>query len=501
MSEFDTVIRNAVVATASDVFRAEIGIAGGVITALGRALGPGRREIDAAGRYVLPGGIDTHCHFDQPMRDGVTLADDFLSGPISAAHGGTTTVVPFACQLQGQSVRAAVDDYHRRAAGKPVIDYAFHLIVSDPTEDVLRRELPALIEEGYSSFKIYMTYETLKLNDRQIVSVLALARRERALVMVHAENADCITWLTEQLELAGQTAPYFHALSRPAAVEREGTHRAITMAEIVDVPILLVHVSSAEAVEQIRWAQGRGLRIYAETCPQYLVLTAEHLDRPDFEGAKYVCSPPPRDAASQRAVWNGLATGVFQVVSSDHAAFRFDDPVGKKRHGTGAPFTKIPNGVPGVETRLPLLFSEGVGQGRIDLSGLRGPQRHQCGQALRALSAQGHHRGGQRRGPRHLESRARGGHHQRPAPPQLRLHALRGHGRAGLAGDRSLPWRGGRRGGQAPGPAGPGDSSCAATGRGVRSFSAAEARPRRARLAVAQHHDVSSRRVGSDVAA
>src|SRR5262245_50521512 len=161
MSDFDTVIRNAVVATASDVFRAEIGITGGVIAALGRALGPGRREIDAAGRYVLPGGIDTHCHFDQPMRGGVTLADDFLSGPISAAHGGTTTVVPFACQIQGQSVRAAVDDYHRRAAGKPVIDYAFHLIVSDPTEDVLRRELPALIEEGYSSFKIYMTYETL----------------------------------------------------------------------------------------------------------------------------------------------------------------------------------------------------------------------------------------------------------------------------------------------------------------------------------------------------
>jgi dihydropyrimidinase len=367
MSEFDTVIRNAVVATASDVFRAEIGIAGGVITALGRTLGPARCEIDAAGRYVLPGGIDTHCHFDQPMRGGVTLADDFLSGPISAAYGGTTTVVPFACQLQGQSVRAAVDDYHRRAAGKPVIDYAFHLIVSDPTEDVLRRELPALIEEGYSSFKIYMTYETLKLDDRQIISVLALARRENAMVMVHAENADCITWLTEQLEQAGKTAPYFHALSRPAAVEREGTHRAITMSEIVDVPILLVHVSSAEAVEQIRWAQGRGLRIYAETCPQYLVLTAEHLDAPDFEGAKYVCSPPPRDVASQRAVWNGLATGVFQVVSSDHAAFRFEDPVGKKRHGTDAPFTKIPNGVPGVETRLPLLFSEGVGKGRIDL--------------------------------------------------------------------------------------------------------------------------------------
>ncbi len=368
MAEFDTVIRNAMVATAADVFPADIGIVGGVITTLGRGLGPARRDIDAAGRYVLPGGIDTHCHFDQPMRDSVTLADDFLSGPISAAHGGTTTVVPFACQLQGQTARAAVEDYHRRAAGKPVIDYAFHLIISDPTEAVLRDDLPGLIREGYTSFKIYMTYETLKLNDRQVISVLALARREGAMVMVHAENSDCIAWLTAELEKHGKTAPYFHALSRPQAVEREGTHRAITMSEIVDVPILLVHVSSAETVEQIRWAQGRGLRIYAETCPQYLVLTADHLNAPDFEGAKFICSPPPRDVASQQAVWRGLAGGVFQVVSSDHAAFRFDDPMGKKRHGTSASFTKVPNGVPGVETRLPLLFSEGVSKGRIDVT-------------------------------------------------------------------------------------------------------------------------------------
>ena len=368
MAEFDTVIKNAIVATASDVFRAEIGIAGGVIAALGRSLGSARREIDAAGRYVLPGGIDTHCHFDQPMRGEVTLADDFLSGPISAAHGGTTTVVPFACQIQGQSARAAVEDYHRRAAGKPVIDYAFHMIISDPTEDVLLRELPALIEEGYSSFKIYMTYETLKLDDRQIIAVLATARREGGMVMVHAENSDCIAWLTEELERAGRTAPFYHGVSRPAPVEREGAHRAITMSEIVDVPILLVHVSSAEAVEQIRWGQARGLRIYAETCPQYLVLTGDHLDAPGFEGAKYVCSPPPRDALSQQAIWDGLAGGVFQVVSSDHAAFRFNDPAGKQRHGTGAAFTQIPNGVPGVETRLPLLFSEGVSKGRIDLT-------------------------------------------------------------------------------------------------------------------------------------
>jgi dihydropyrimidinase len=367
MPEFDTVIRNAVVVTAADVFEADLGITDGVITAMGRGLGPARREVDAAGRYVTPGGIDTHCHFDQPMRDSVTLADDFLSGTVSAAHGGTTTVVPFACQLQGQSLRDAVADYHRRAAGKPVIDYAFHLIIADPTEAALREELPALIREGYTSFKIYMTYETLKLSDRQIIAVLAVARHEGAMVMVHAENSDCIAWLTEELERQGKTAPYFHAVSRPQAVEREGTHRAITMSEIVGAPILLVHVSSADAVEQIRWAHGRGLRILAETCPQYLVLTADHLHAPGFEGAKYICSPPPRDEASQRAVWQGLASGVFQVVSSDHAAFRFDDPQGKKRHGVGASFTQVPNGIPGVETRMPLLFSEGVGTGRIDL--------------------------------------------------------------------------------------------------------------------------------------
>ena len=368
MAEFDTVIRNAVVATAADVFEADLGITDGVIAGLGRGLGPARRDIDAGGRYVLPGGIDTHCHFDQPMRDTVVLADDFLSGTVSAAHGGTTTVMPFACQLQGRTVRHAIDDYHRRAADKPVIDYGFHLIISDPTEAVLRDELPAVIREGYTSFKIYMTYETLKLSDRQIISVLALARHEGAMVMVHAENSDCIAWLTAELERQGKTAPYFHAVSRPQAVEREGTHRAITMSEIVDVPILLVHVSSADAVEQIHWAHGRGLKILAETCPQYLVLTADHLHAPGFEGAKYICSPPPRDAASQQAVWKGLASGLFQVVSSDHAAFRFDDPEGKRRHGTDAPFAKVPNGLPGVETRLPLLFSEGVGKGRIELT-------------------------------------------------------------------------------------------------------------------------------------
>ena len=363
----DLVVRNARVATASDVFECDIGVAGGRIAALGRGLA-GTRAIDAAGRWVLPGGVDSHCHLDQPMSDGSRMADDFRSGTRSAACGGTTTVIPFACQQKGGSLRAAVDDYHRRAEGKALVDYAFHLIVSDPTPEVLRDELPQLIAEGYTSFKIYMTYDDLKLDDRQILEVLALARRERAMTMIHAENSDCIAWLTEQLVAAGQTAPRYHATSRPMVIEREATHRAIALAELVDLPVLIVHVSGREAVEQIRWAQGRGIRVHAETCPQYLFLTEDDLGGPGFAGAKCICSPPPRDKANQDAIWRGLATGVFQVFSSDHAPFRYDGPDGKRVAGEDASFHQVPNGIPGLETRLPLLFSEGVLGGRIDIN-------------------------------------------------------------------------------------------------------------------------------------
>lgn len=370
MSDFDLVIRNGTVATAAEVSSCDLGIVDGRIVAMaeGIARGSGRREIDAAGRLVLPGGVDAHCHFDQPTGDGSQMADDFRTGTVSAACGGTTTVIPFACQAKGASLRAAVEDYHRRAEGKAVVDYAFHLIVSDPSDQVLGQELPALIRDGYTSFKIYMTYDDLKLDDRQILEVLALARRDGAMAMIHAENSDCIAWLTEKLELAGHTAPYYHALSRPPVAEREATHRVISLAELVDVPILIVHVSGREAIEQIRWAQGRGLRVYAETCPQYLFLTAEDLHLDGFEGAKCICSPPPRDAASQEAVWDGLENGVFQVFSSDHAPFRFKDAKGKMLRGAEAPFRHVPNGIPGVETRLALLFSEGVGKGRIELT-------------------------------------------------------------------------------------------------------------------------------------
>ncbi|GAP35495.1 dihydropyrimidinase [Piscinibacter sakaiensis] len=364
--EFDTVIRHGTVATASGTMDADVGIRDGRIVALAESLGRGREEIDARHRLVLPGGVDAHCHLDQPVGDGLRMADDFLTGTRSAACGGTTTVIPFAAQARGQSLRAAVADYHARAEGRACVDYAFHLIVADPTPTVVREELPALIDTGYTSFKIYMTYDDLKLDDRQILRLLAVARQHGALAMVHAENADCIAWLTEALEAAGQTAPRHHADARPMVLEREATHRAISLAELVDVPILVVHVSGREAVEQIRWARGRGLRIYAETCPQYLFLTAEDLGH-GYEGAKCVCSPPPRDVANQRVIWDGLADGLFTVFSSDHAPFRYEDPQGKKPGGQEVAFRHIPNGIPGLETRLPLLFSEGVRTGRITL--------------------------------------------------------------------------------------------------------------------------------------
>ncbi len=296
------------------------------------------------------------------------MADDFLTGTRSAACGGTTTIIPFAAQMKGGSLEAAVQDYHGRAEGKACIDYAFHLIVSDPTPDVLARQLPDLIGRGYTSFKVYMTYDDLKLDDGQILDVLDVARTHGALAMVHAENADCIEWLTRRLERAGRTAPRWHAHARPMLVEREATHRAIALSELVDVPILIVHVSGREAIEQIRWARSHGLSIFAETCPQYLFLTAEDLGIDDsYQGAKCVCSPPPRDKANQEVIWSGLGDGLFTVFSSDHAPFRYDDPQGKKVGGEEAPFRHIPNGIPGLETRLPLLYSEGVLAGRITL--------------------------------------------------------------------------------------------------------------------------------------
>jgi dihydropyrimidinase len=367
MSDFDLVIRNGTVVTAADTAACDIGIKDGLVVMLGKNLGPGAREIDAKDRLLLPGGIDSHCHIEQRSSAGVVCADDFYSATVSAAFGGTTTVIPFAAQHRGQSLRRVVEEYHAAAGPKAVIDYAFHLIISDPSEQIMGQELPALIRDGYTSFKVYMTYDLLALDDRQMLDILAVARREGALVMVHAENHEMIKWLTGRLLERGLGAPRYHAVSHARLAEGEATNRVVALSQLLDVPILLVHVSAGEAIEVIRNAQTRGLRIYGETCPQYLFLTADDLAKPGLEGAKFCCSPPPRDRAAQQAVWTGLRNGTFQVFSSDHAPYRFDAS-GKLPHGDRTTFEEIANGVPGIELRLPLLFSEGVGQGRLDLN-------------------------------------------------------------------------------------------------------------------------------------
>ena len=369
MSQIDLAIRGGAVVTASDTMRADVGIRDGRIVAIADAITGATREIDASGLLVLPGGIDSHVHISQPGAPGIVMADDFASATAAAAAGGNTLVMPFALQARGQSLRRAVEDYRALADGKCFIDVSLHMIISDASPAVLGQELPALVKDGYTSFKVFMTYDDLVLSDRELIAVFDVARREGALVMVHCEGYDAIRYLTERLESEGKTAPYYHAVSRPELVEREAAHRAISHAELIDVPIMIVHVSGREAMEQVRWAQQRGLKVFAETCPQYISLTADNLRDAGVEmsGAKYVCSPPPRESESHAAIWEGLTQGVFQTFSSDHCPFRYDDVQGKLNPKARTSFRWVPNGIPGIETRLPILFSEGVSKGRITL--------------------------------------------------------------------------------------------------------------------------------------
>lgn len=366
MAQYDLVIRNGHTVTDTNKKKQDIGIKDGIIVALGEKLEEGSREIDATDLLILPGGIDAHCHIEQKSSSGIMTADDFYSGSVSAAFGGTTTLIPFAAQHRGQSLREVVDDYMACAKPKAVIDYGFHLIISDASDAIIGQELPAMIEDGITSFKIYMTYDDLKLDDYEILNVLAAARREQAMVMIHAENHDVIRWITEKLLDQGCGAPRYHAVAHAALAEKEATHRAITLAELLDTPMLVVHVSSEAALNEIRRAQKRGLKIYGETCPQYLFLTIDDLDKDGMDGAMFCCSPPPRDKESQEAIWEGLIDGSFTVFSSDHAPYRYDSS-GKLSAGAEPTFDKIANGVPGVEIRMPLLFSEGVQTGRMNI--------------------------------------------------------------------------------------------------------------------------------------
>ena len=367
MSQYDLVITGGTVANSTETFSADIGIRDGRIVAIAEQLEGGERTIDASGKYVLPGGIEAHCHIEQESSGGIMTADDYYSGSVSAAHGGNTCFVPFAAQHRGQKLGNVLKTYHGRAAPKSVIDYSFHLIVSDPTDEVLHDELPRAIEEGVTSFKIYMTYDRLIVDDSQMLDIFSVAKENGALTMIHAENNAMIKWMSNRLVDRGNEAPKYHALSHPRVAEAEAINRAIMLAGFVDTPILIVHVSTEAGARIIAKAKYAGHKVFGETCPQYMFLHADQMDLPDMEGAALCCSPPLRDRASRDEIWRCIQNGTFQVYSSDHAPYRMDDS-GKFAAGPKADFRKIANGVPGIELRLPLLFSEGVVKGRITLN-------------------------------------------------------------------------------------------------------------------------------------
>lgn len=365
--QYDTVIRNGTIATATDVFKADLAISGDKIAAIGSSLPAGRHDVDAAGLLVLPGGVDAHCHIEQLSGGGLMNADTFESATRSAAFGGTTTVVSFAAQHRGANLVTVVADYAALARRGALIDYAFHLMVANPDEETISRDLPALIRAGHRSVKVFMTYDAVQVNDQQLLDVMAAARAEGALVCVHAENHGLLKWMGDRLVARGYVAPKFHAVSHPRAAEVEAFHRLIAFSELLDQPIVIFHVSTAEGAAVIREARGRGVKIFAETCPHYLLMTAKDLDRPGLEGAKWICSPPQRTLADQEALWRALALGDLQILSSDHAPYRFDVS-GKLSAGDNPSFKQIANGMPGLEMRLPLLFDAMVSQGRMGLS-------------------------------------------------------------------------------------------------------------------------------------
>lgn len=369
---YNLLIKNAEVFYQDNLDKLDIAILDGKISKIEKNIQESlsTEVINAEDMLALPGGIDSHVHISQPSGPDVEMADDFTSATKAAAAGGNTFVLPFALQNRGESIRSVVQDYHKLADGNCYIDYAFHLIISDTNPKILGQELPALIKDGYTSLKIFMTYDDLILQDIEILNVMKTAKENKALVMVHAEGYDAIRFLVNEFEQKGNVAPYYHAETRPDIVEREAIHRAISHAEIVGAPLMVVHVSSEIALEQIKWAkQKRKLPIYAETCPQYITLTKEDLKglNMDMTGAKYVCSPPPRDEVSQQAIWKGLQENIFSVFSSDHCPFRYNDSRGKLNPKAKTSFKWVPNGIPGVETRLPILFSEGVSKKRISI--------------------------------------------------------------------------------------------------------------------------------------
>jgi dihydropyrimidinase len=367
MQPFDLVIRGGTVVTATDTMAADVGIRGETIAAIGQDLGTGTRTIDARGKLVMPGGVDPHAHIEQLSASGMMNADTFLTATTSAAFGGTTTAISFAAQHVGMSLTKVVADYHAAADRGAVIDYAFHMILADPREEVLAKELPPLVKAGHASIKVFMTYDRLRVDDEQLLDVLAAARENHAFVMVHAENHGMITWMSKRLLKGGNTAPKYHAVSHPRAGEAEAFTRLIACASLIDQPIMIYHVSTTEGAAVIRQARGQGLKVFAETCPQYLLLTKADLDKPGVDGAKWICSPPLREKSDQEALWQSLALGNLQVISSDHAPYALDK-TGKFAAGKNPTFKQIANGMPGLHWRLPVIFDAMVSSGRFDAS-------------------------------------------------------------------------------------------------------------------------------------
>ncbi|MGG2026520.1 dihydropyrimidinase [Gottfriedia sp. S16(2024)] len=358
------IIRNGTIVTATDTYKADILIEENKITAIGLNLDCTDAEmIDATDHYIFPGGVDPHTHLDMPF-GGTVTKDDFESGTIAAAFGGTTTIIDFCLTNKGEPLQKAIETWHEKSK-KAVIDYSFHLMIGEINDEVLQ-ELPRVIEkEGITSFKVFMAYKNVfQADDATLYRTLLAAKEYGALVMVHAENGDVVDYLINQALAEGKVEPIYHALTRPPEVEGEATGRAATLTGLANSQLYVVHVTCAEAVEKITEARNNGIDIWGETCPQYLVLDQSMLEKPDFEGAKYVWSPPLREKWNQDVLWNALKNGNLQTLGSDQCSFDFN---GQKDIGRDD-FSKIPNGGPMIEDRVSILFSEGVKKGRISLN-------------------------------------------------------------------------------------------------------------------------------------
>ncbi|HLY60963.1 MAG TPA: dihydropyrimidinase [Terriglobia bacterium] len=362
---FDTLIKNGIVVTATDTYPSDIAIADGKISTIGQALPAesAAQVFDAQGNYVFPGGLDVHTHLDMPF-GGTKSADDFETGTKAAAFGGTTTLIDFAIQYKGQTLRTALDTWWKKAEGKAVIDYGFHCIVTD-LPDARLEEMKSLVDEGITSFKLFMAYPgVFMIEDGLIFKAMLKAADTGSLICMHAENGSAIDVIVQRALAEGKTAPKYHALTRPTTAEAEATGRAIALAEMAGAPVYIVHLSCNDALEKVREARDRGLPTYAETCPQYLYLSIENFDVPGFEGAKYVFTPPLREKWHQEKLWAGLAADHLQVVSTDHCPFCYKE---QKELGIGD-FTKIPNGGPGIEHRMSLVFTGGVQKKRFSVN-------------------------------------------------------------------------------------------------------------------------------------